>query len=173
VRTMWTTLTYRGPSLAALQHDYAKNRRIDDAAPIRGRAEVVVAASAERVWQILADVAAWGSTLEPGVRGIRLDHGVTVDAEFVRSNKGARMRARFAVVDPGRELAWTGAAFGTRVVHCYILEPTSAHSTRVIVEESMSGALLAFLFSTAKLNALLQGSLSALKSAAEAEHDFG
>jgi len=49
------------------------------------------------VWRTLTDVLAWHTNLEPGVKDIRLEKGVTVDSKFVRSNRGARMTARFAV----------------------------------------------------------------------------
>jgi len=93
----------------------------------------------------------WHTTLEPGVRRIRLPHGVQVDAPFTRSNKRVRMRARFALVDPDRELAWTGSGLGSRVVHRITLEPRPDDTTKVVAEESMAGPLLSILFSTTKL----------------------
>lgn len=164
---MANTLTYRGPSLRVLHEDYAKQRRIDEQAPIRGRRETVVNAPVDRVWETLTDVPSWATTLEPGVTNIRLERGVRVDAMFTRSNQGARMRARFAVVAENRELAWTGAAFGAKVVHRFQLSPTSDEATRVVVEESMAGPLLGLFFGTDKLTALLETSLQTLKAAAE------
>ncbi len=164
---MTNALTYRGPSLAQLHEEYAKGHRIDDRAPFQGRRETVIDAAVDRVWRTLTDVPAWDTNLEPGVTNIRLENGVAVDATFRRSNKGARMTARFAVVKKDRELAWTGQAFGAKVVHRFELEPESAGTTRVVVEESMAGPLLAVLFSTAKLVDLLDTSLRTLKSAAE------
>jgi hypothetical protein len=165
---MLKTLTYRGPALAVLHEEYAKKHRIDPEAPTHGRREVVISAPAAQVWRTLTDVQSWGTTLEPGVHDIDLEQGVQVDAPFSRSNKGARMKARFAVVDADRELAWTGSAFGAKVVHRFVVEPLTEASTKVVVEESMAGPLLAVAFSSDKLVALLETSLAALKSAAEA-----
>jgi hypothetical protein len=145
-------LTYRGPALRVLHEGYAKNHRIDDLAPIHARREITVNAPARHVWQILRDVSRWADTLEPGVKGIQLNHGVQVEALFTRSNQGVRMRARFAVLDENHEIAWTGSDETT---------------TRVLVEESMAGPLLGLYFSTAKLTALLEASLRTLKAAAE------
>jgi polyketide cyclase/dehydrase/lipid transport protein len=160
-------LTYFGPSLAELHADYAKLGRIDERAPIAAREETTVDASAAVVWQKLSDVRAWASNLEPGVRRISVPDGVRVDARFSRTAGGARMRARFAVVDVERELAWTGSAFGIKVAHRFTLEPLSGTRTRIVVEESMAGPPLAALFNTGKLGALLRDSLRTLKAAAE------
>lgn len=165
--TLSTALTYLGPSLSRLHRDYAKQHRIDQSAPIRGRRELVVNAPLHRVWLTLTDVPSWGTTLEPGVRKIRLPDGVTVDGRFTRTNNGARMVARFAVVDADRELSWTGSAFGAKVVHRFEIEPGPHETTRVTVEESMAGPILAVLFSTSKLHAVLEESLATLKAAAE------
>ncbi len=110
---------------------------------------------------------AWDTNLEPGVKDIRLENGVTVDSKFVRSNKGARMTARFAVVKRDRELPWTGQAFGAKVVHRFELTPRTDETTDVLVQESMAGPLLALVFNTRKLTNLLEESLHTLKSAAE------
>jgi hypothetical protein len=163
------TLFYIGPSLRVLHEEYAKQHRIDSRAPVQGRREVVINAPADLVWRVLSDVAAWDKNLEPGVHDIHVEQGVAVDAPFTRTNKGARMKARFAVVDEERELGWTGTAFGGKAVHHYLLEPVSAHATRVTVEESMAGPVLALAFFTnAKLAALLENCLATLKASCEA-----
>lgn len=102
---MTNALTYRGPALSVLHEQYTKQRRVDEQAPVHSHQHIVIHTPAGRVWQSLTDVAHWHTTLEPGVRHIRLPHGVQVDAPFTRSNKGVRMRARFALVSaehPGR-----------------------------------------------------------------------
>ena len=166
---MTAALFYTGPSLRDLHEDYAKKHRIDDRAAIRGRREITVTASPAVVWAVLSDIERWDVNLEPGVHDIRVPGGVTVDARFTRVNKGAKMTARFAVVDPERELAWTGSAFGAKVVHRFALEARPDGGTRVVVVESMAGLLLAvFFYTSAKLQGLLETSLATLKAAAEA-----
>jgi hypothetical protein len=164
---MTSALTYRGPALAELHERYAKQHRVDPMAPIRARREIIIDAPVERVWARLSDVPSWGTNLEPGVKNITLERGVSVDGSFVRSNKGARMRATFAVVQPNTEIAWTGSAFGVKVVHRFELTPVNTNATKVVVEESMAGSLLALLFSTRKLVNVLDLSLATLKTAAE------
>jgi hypothetical protein len=165
---MTAALFYTGPSLTELHENYAKKHRIDGAAAIRGRREITVTAPPAVVWAFLADVPNWDKNLEPGVHDIRVPGGVAVDARFTRVNKGATLKARFAVVEPERELAWTGSAFGAKVVHRYVLEARPGGDTRVMVEESMAGPLLAVLFYTSgKLTGLLETCLATLKAAAE------
>ncbi|MEU4395573.1 SRPBCC family protein [Kribbella sp. NPDC023855] len=165
---MTNSLFYTGPSIAVLHEEYAKKSRIDDRAAIQGRREITVAAPIERVWEKLSDVASWDTNLEPGVKDIQLDDGVTVDGRFTRVKGGAKMKARFAVVEAPREIAWTGAAFGAKVVHRFTLEATDDNTTRVVVEESMAGPLFGLLFNNKKLDAVLTESLTTLKQASEA-----
>ena len=166
---MTVALFYTGPSLPELHEDYAKKHRIDDRAAIRGRREIIVAAPPAVVWAVLSDVGHWDANLEPGVHDIRVPDGVVTDARFTRVNKGATMKARFAVVEPERELAWTGSAFGAKVMHRYVLAAWPDGGTRVMVEESMAGPLLAvFFYTSGKLAGLLETCLATLKTAAEA-----
>lgn len=160
-------MTYVGPSLARLHADYAKAHRIDEHAPAAAREAIEVDVPVGLVWQRLADVPAWHTNLEPGVKAIELPAGVRVDAPFARTAGGVRMRARFAVVDGERELAWSGSALGLKVVHRFALEPLGPSRTRVVVEESMAGPPLAVLFTTDRLRTLLRNSLHVLKRAAE------
>lgn len=164
---MTNSLFYTGPSIAVLHEEYAKKSRIDDRAAIQGRREITVAAPIERVWEKLSDVASWDTNLEPGVKDIQLDDGVTVDGRFTRVKGGAKMTARFAVVEAPREIAWTGTAFGAKAVHRFTLESTDDNTTRVVVEESMAGPLFGLLFNNKKLDAVLTESLTALKRASE------
>jgi hypothetical protein len=168
--TMTSALFYVGPSLQVLHEDYAKKHRIDARAALQGRREIVVNAPAAHVWDLLSDVAAWDKNLEPGVHDIHVEQGVVADAPFTRVNNRAKMKARFAVVDKGRELGWTGSVFGgAKAVHRYTLEALPGDSTRVRVEESMAGPVLAvFFFTNAKLHALLENCLATLKASAEA-----
>lgn len=164
---MTNSLFYTGPSIAVLHEEYARKSRIDERAAIQSRREITIAAPIERVWEKLSDVPNWDTNLEPGVKDIQLENGVTVDGRFTRVKGGAKMKARFAVVNSPHELAWTGAAFGAKVVHRFTLESTADNTTQVTVEESMAGPLFGLLFNTKKLDAVLTESLTTLKQASE------
>jgi uncharacterized protein YndB with AHSA1/START domain len=158
-------LLYRGPSIEALHQQYAKRARIDSRAPVTAAYEVEIDAPVQRVWDLLADPLAWPS-FAPEVHDVHLDGPVTADTRFTWVNGRSRMKSRFAVVDPGREITWTGVSSGFKAVHRHLLDATS-DTTRVRSEESMAGPLLVLLYNSAKLQTGLKQWLTALKTAAE------
>lgn len=161
-------MTYRGPALETLHDEYAKNGRIDDDAPIRGRRRIAIEAPVALVWKTLIDLPRWNEILEPDVKDVAAPDGIAADAVFTRTIRRAKITARFAVVDENRELAWTGSSFGANVVHRFLLEPASEGTTSVLVEESMAGRLLGTFFSVEKLCASLEAGLRGLKKVSEA-----
>lgn len=162
------SITYRGPSLATLHENYAKNGRIDERAPIHGRRRITIDAPVSVVWETLTDLPRWGEILEPDLRAIAAPNGIVPDAVFTRTIRRANITARFAVVEENRELAWSGSAFGANVVHRFLLVPEADDRTTAVVEESMAGRMLGTFFSVHRLIASLETSLRALKRAAEA-----
>lgn len=160
------SLLYRGPALKVLHEQYAKRGRIDEQAPVTATGSVRIAAPPQRVWQVLAAAADW-STVAPDITDVRLPGGVTVDAPFTWRNKRARISSRFAVVDPSRELTWTGLSSGARAVHRHVLHPQAGQATRLDCEESMAGPLLTMFYDSTKLAQALTGWLAAIAAAAE------
>jgi hypothetical protein len=55
------------------------------------------------------------------------------------------------VVEPQRELTWTGPSYGFKAVDRHVLEPVDGGRTRVTIEESMGGPLLSLLYGPARL----------------------
>lgn len=164
---MLMQLFYSGPSVGVLHEEYAKKGHIDEKAPITTTCEVRIEARIERVWELLSNPLGWG-TFDPDIHDVHLDSGVKADASFTWRNGNIRMKSRFAVVDTGREITWTGVAYGAKVVHRHVLEPTGdGAATRVFCEESMAGPLIVLFFNSAKLQAGLEKWLGALKTAAE------
>ena len=98
---------------------------------------------------------------------MRLDSAVAVDARFSWAIGGTRIKSVFAVVEPGRELSWTGSALWTKAIDRHVLAPTEDGATHHYLEESLAGVLVPLLFSSAKLNAQHRRWLTAFKAAAE------
>jgi uncharacterized protein YndB with AHSA1/START domain len=161
---MLESLFYTGPSLQAL-HAYAKQGRIDTAAAIQSRAEILIHAPVARVWKILADAPGWPAWM-PGVKSVRLDSTVAPDATFTWKSGPSTIKSTFAVVEPERELTWTGISSGAKAVDRHTLEATGG-STRVFTEESMAGPFVILFFSSKKLRTAQQAYLAALKQFAE------
>ena len=160
----WQRLFYRGPAIDALYNDYARQGRVDHSAPITASHEAVVDAPVARVWEVLSRADRWNEA-DPSISDVRLDEGVTEGARFTWRNGRARLTSRFAVVDVGRELSWTGQAMGAKVVNRHVLTPTVDGKTRLFTEESMAGSLLVLFFDRAKLHAALEQWVTAIATA--------
>ena len=104
---------------------------------------------------------------DPAVHDVKLDGPAAVDAAFTWAKGRSHFRSRFAVLDPGREVTWTGTAVWLKVVHRHLLDTTAGGATRVRCEESMSGLMLGLFYTDAKLHADLLKWLTALKAGAE------
>jgi len=157
---------YIGPSLDSLQNQYAKQGRIDPKAPIQAHDTIVINASASRVWQVLSDVPNWPAWF-PGVKNIHLVADVGPEVTFTWENGGSEIKSTFAVVNPGKELSWTGTSFGAKAIDRHVLEVLDINRTRVFNEESMGGPLLTLFYSSKTLHADMKQFLFALKQTSE------
>jgi hypothetical protein len=165
-RNKMSKLLYRGPGLDVLHEAYAKRGRIDDQAPITASQDVGIDAGVADVWALLSDPTGWWR-INPAIHDVRLEGAVRAGTVFRWRNGRAGITSRFAVVEPEREITWTGVSFGARAVHRHVLTTVGANRTRVVTAESMSGPLLTLLFSSAKLDANLHDWLAGMKTAAE------
>jgi hypothetical protein len=159
-------LLYRGPNLQLLHEEYAKRGLIDERAAVTASRSVRIDAPPRRVWQVLSAAEAWPD-LAADISVVDLPGGVAPDAAFTWVNGRARIKSRFAVVEPLRELTWTGVSSGARAVHRNVLHPLSEHQTQLQSQESMAGPLLTLFYNSSKLEAALEGWLAAVKAAAE------
>lgn len=116
---------------------------IEQNAPAVTRQERIVSAPPERVFQLLADVAAWPEW-QPHVRRSRVESGDAdggLGTTFVWRSGGVTITSTIGQWDRPRAIGWTGRTIGTRAVHVWSLEPVGADQTLVRTEESMSGWL--------------------------------
>jgi hypothetical protein len=93
---------------------------------------------------------------------------VGVDVPFVWTLGPVRIHAKLAVVAPGRELSWTGAALWTRAVDRNVLTERADGTSRLEFEESLSGVGVSLLYRRNRLRRQHDVWLSAVKAAAEA-----
>jgi hypothetical protein len=154
------------PSLATLHDEYALRGRIDEAAPVTNTSSVLIDASPDRVWDVLAGLRGW-ETWAPGFKLRALD-AVEPGRAFRWSLNGTPLRSRFAVVEPGRELSWTGSFLGFyHAVDRMVLTPENGR-TRVTLQESLDGPLVRLIYPPRKLRAGHETHLAALKRHIEA-----
>jgi hypothetical protein len=160
-------LFYAGPAIGELHEEYAKQGKLDENAPVRSVESITIDAPVATVWQLVSDLRGWPQW-RSDARVTRLG-AIEPDARFRWKIRGASIRATFAVVAPERELAWTGVAMGwIKAIDRCRLAPAGDGRTTVTMEESMSGPLLTFFYSSGKLRKGHQDMLRMLKTAAEA-----
>jgi hypothetical protein len=105
---MLKQLFYSGPSIDVLHKEYAKKGRIDARAPVGAAGEIRIEGARGKGLGAAGQRPRLG-TWDRAVHDVHLDSTVAADARFTWVNGHARIRSRFAVVDPGRELTWTGS----------------------------------------------------------------
>ncbi|MFZ0011577.1 MAG: SRPBCC domain-containing protein [Halobacteriota archaeon] len=118
------------------------------------RAEIEINASAERVWHVLTDFAAFPQW-NPFIRQIsgELKVGGTLDVYLQPSGqRGMRFRPVVLAVAPSQELRWLGRLWGIPKLfdgeHSLTIEPFDVNRVRFVQQEVFSGILVALLGST-------------------------
>jgi hypothetical protein len=157
-------LFYVGPSLSTLHEGFAKRHRIDAGAPVTSSSDVVIERSPSTVWRVLVDLRGWSRWAPAQVVAVNEVHP---DATFTWRLNGVTIQSKFAVVDPERELTWTGRFFGYRAVDRQTLNDLGGGRTRVTLEESLAGPLLSLLYPAAKLKENHEKWLTSLKAFVE------
>ncbi|WP_433444852.1 SRPBCC family protein [Nonomuraea sp. CA-141351] len=165
---MLKSLLYSGPSLEVLHEQYAKRDGVDAVAPVQAVTQVIIDAAVEEVWRVLSDPTSW-PRIDPAVSQVNLPAGVTVDAPFTWTNGKAKIASRFAVVDPRRQLTWTGVSFGAKAVHRHVLSRRQDDSSALTVTESMSGPLLGLFMNSRKLQAAVNRWAEGIRRVAESQ----
>lgn len=117
---------------------------IPERAAILLRAELLVHASPERVWQVLTDMERWGQW-HRGVNFAALRGELRSGARLDWHADGMRLRSTLTEVDEPRHLGWVSRAMGAGGVHRWTLEPHGTDSTLVRSEEAWDGLLVSLL----------------------------
>jgi carbon monoxide dehydrogenase subunit G len=139
------------------------NRR----APATAEGEIEIAATPEVVWDVISDVEQW-PTWNNDVKSATLTGPLSIGSVFRWKSGLASLTSTLRVVDPPRELGWTGTSMSIRAIHVFRFEPrdggTLAHS-----EESWEGFLASLFkgYSRKALDKAIQSVLAALKAEAE------
>jgi uncharacterized protein YndB with AHSA1/START domain len=140
---------------------------IDHQAPLVARREIEIEAPQESVWKLLTDVEGWPSW-NNDVESVSLEGALAPGSTFRWKAGPGTIVSTFEVVDPPREVGWSGKTFGVKALHVYRFEPTDT-GTRVATEESWSG-IPVHLFRTRMTRTMiesLEDGLERLKAAAE------
>jgi uncharacterized protein YndB with AHSA1/START domain len=139
---------------------------IDQAAPVKARVQIEIAAPPAKVWALLVDAPSWPSW-QPGIESVSAAGPLTDGAPFAWRTGGTTVHSQVRLLEPQKRLAWTGTAMIAHAVHVWRLDAKPGGGTAVVVQESMDGPLMAMLFPSEKLASSDLAWLRALKSAAE------
>jgi hypothetical protein len=155
-----------GPSLAAM-HDLATRGEVQPGAPLHATQRVTIHAPRARVWQILSSFAGWPSW-QPNVTRVVAPAELAAGASFTWVNGKSEIHSRLALVQPDRQLAWTGSVSLAKAIHVWRLEAPTEETTVVEVEETLDGFLLTWFYGQRDLDAEVARALANLRRAAEA-----
>ena len=102
-----------------------------------------VAASPERVWEVLADVETWPEWTDSVTSVKRLDDGQLVVGSRVEISQPRIPTGTYTVtaLEPGRAFTWEQRQPGSTVTAHHECEPLADGGTRVELRVVMSGAL--------------------------------
>ena len=143
----------------------ARRGQIQEDAPVRASSAIEIHAPVERVWGLLTDVNGWPSW-QKDIRKAAISGELRSGTEFTWKS-GTDIHSRVMLVEPFRELIWTGTAYRARAIHRWKLDRLPSGSTLVTTSESMDGFLLTVFFSSKKLEESETRWLTSLKAAAE------
>ncbi len=140
---------------------------IDPQAPVTMRKNIIIHASAQTVWNVLANVNAW-PTWQSEIPHASLYGGLQPGSIIDWKNSGFSIRSVLQTVNPPLSLGWAGTSLGSSAIHVWKLESIDGH-TIVSVEESMDGWLVNLMqrFVQRGLNRGTDHWLQALKRQAE------
>ena len=123
--------------------------------PFELRTEIVIDASADRVWSTLTDFARFPEW-NPFVRAIEVDGALAVDGAIAvgarlaiqlttPAGKKMKFSPRVITLEPARHFAWLGRVLIPGLFdgeHHFELEPIDAGTTRFVHSERFSGVLV-------------------------------
>jgi len=140
---------------------------VDARAPVKGAAEIEIAAPRQGVWDVLTAFEEW-PTWNPDVKSVSVEGEVAEGSEFRWKAGPGTITSRIRRLDEPGRIAWTGTTFGIKAIHVYTLEPRDT-KTLVRSEESYHG-LVSRLFRRSlqkTLDKALVSGLQHLKAEAE------
>jgi uncharacterized protein YndB with AHSA1/START domain len=126
-----------------------------------------IAAPPATVWAVISDIAAW-PTWNPEIRSVSFDGPLEPGSEFRWKSGPSSLVSLLEVVDPPREIGWTGTTMGIRAIHVFRFEPIEG-GTLARSEESWSGALPSLMksFSRKRIQRAIDTALESLKAESE------
>jgi uncharacterized protein YndB with AHSA1/START domain len=136
-------------------------------APATAEGELHIDADPPTVFAVISDIGQWPAW-NPDVTSVTLQGPLQPGTLFRWKSGPSSLSSILQVVDPPREIAWTGTTMGIKAVHVFRLQPTDG-GTLARSEESWEGLLASLLkgYSRKTLDKGIRRVLSHLKVEAE------
>jgi uncharacterized protein YndB with AHSA1/START domain len=139
---------------------------IDEQAPVKASAQILIQAPPAKIWGLLTNIQAW-PTWQPDISAATIEAAPALAAPFTWSTGGTRIHSTIRLFDPERAIGWTGRAFHIHAIHLWTLSPQPDGRVLVATHESMDGWLVDRFYSSRELQEADQKWLGYLKKAAE------
>ncbi len=151
---------------AASRNHLAAQGLIQEDAPVKAAAEIVIAAPAQKIMGLLTNVGDWPKW-QPEISKATI-HGIpAVGTPFVWSTGGMDIHSTLQRIDPDRSICWTGRMLYFHAIHCWMLSVLPDGKVLVTTRESMDGWLIARIYGSPELLESDRRWLNQLKQAAE------
>lgn len=124
---------------------------------------ITINLSSKKVWEVLSDIDNW-AIWQTDINNSKLNGELKPTNTFSWNSGGANILSTLQIVDPNKELSWTGKSLGIRAIHTWKLSEQNGRTT-IFVYESMEGFLVGLFKKTfnKKLNSGMQKWLDLLK----------
>ena len=113
------------------------NIPINQNAPVKSKAEIVINAPSEKVWQILTAINDW-PTWQSEVTESNLKEELKESTKFNWKAGGLSFTSQIHTIDPKIRFGWTGKTLGANAIHNWFFKD-EGEKTIVYVEESLQG----------------------------------
>lgn len=134
---------------------------------------VTVAASHERVWEVLVDVERWPERIPTVASVERLDAGPLRVGSRTRLQQPRLPEAVWTVteVDAGRSFAWESRSRGVAITADHAIEPHGDDTSRLTLSVSLSGPLapVGWLMTKGLTKRYVETEAASIKRVAEAD----
>jgi hypothetical protein len=152
---------------AASLNRLAAQGLIQENAPVRATAQIVVAAPAAKIMRLLTNINGWPEW-QSDISKATVKGSTVVGAQFVWSTGGMDIYSAIRLLDP-ETVCWTGRMLHIRAIHCWTLNVLPDQRVLVTTRESMDGWLITKIYPSPELLKSDQHWLAQLKQAAEHE----
>ena len=145
---------------------YARRGELDPAAPVAAEGNTMIAASVDRVWHVVTDVANWPA-IRADIHDVTTDGPLADRSGFTWHTNGVALQSRVARVESAVLLTYCTWAPGLEMVHVYTFEALDHERTRLTIAESMNAPVAAPHIGNAELAQGIASWLAGIKALAE------